>query len=231
MGPSPVGNCVRNPTKWLDAAVPYSEVAPQIASSINTRAPHSPPTCTTVGAPNHSRLAAFGGAFSSSICSMPPRKRTATADGDAREPVAKRRSSRQAASAAAAQAASSASSTPAQPPKKRASAINDKAKEDKTSAPEEKSTGAKSKVKQTKPAEQPDAAASSRAVSEDPDPDSIPKHNPEVERHSGQWYWLMKAEPESRFEDGVDVRFSIDDLRARTKPEGWDGEPTPTRHP
>jgi len=65
--------------------------------------------------------------------------------------------------------------------------------------------------------------ASGRAVSEDPDPDSLPTRNPEVERHEGEWYWLMKAEPESRFENGIDVRFSIDDLRAREKPEPWDG--------
>ncbi|KAI1271884.1 DUF55-domain-containing protein [Xylaria sp. FL0933] len=38
-----------------------------------------------------------------------------------------------------------------------------------------------------------------------------------------RWYWLMKAEPESRFENGVDVRFSIDDLAAKTEPEPWDG--------
>lgn len=36
-------------------------------------------------------------------------------------------------------------------------------------------------------------------------------------------YWLMKAEPESRMEKGVDVKFSIDDLAAKTEPEGWDG--------
>ncbi|RFU77258.1 thymocyte nuclear 1 [Trichoderma arundinaceum] len=64
---------------------------------------------------------------------------------------------------------------------------------------------------------------SSRAVSEDPDVDSIPTVNPEAPRHDGEWYWLMKAEPESRFENGIDVRFSIDDLRSREKPEGWDG--------
>lgn len=34
----------------------------------------------------------------------------------------------------------------------------------------------------------------------------------------------MKAEPESRFENGVDVKFSIDDLAAATEPEPWDGE-------
>lgn len=41
-------------------------------------------------------------------------------------------------------------------------------------------------------------------------------------------YWLMKAEPESRIEKNanghdVDVKFSIDDLRARSEPEPWDG--------
>ncbi|KKA27127.1 hypothetical protein TD95_000361 [Thielaviopsis punctulata] len=58
--------------------------------------------------------------------------------------------------------------------------------------------------------------------SQDPDPDSLPDINPEVERHDGEWHWLMKAEPESRIENGVDVKFSIDDLRACTKPEPWD---------
>ncbi|KKF95251.1 Thymocyte nuclear protein 1 [Ceratocystis platani] len=33
----------------------------------------------------------------------------------------------------------------------------------------------------------------------------------------------MKAEPETRYENGIDVRFSIDDLRACKKPEPWDG--------
>jgi len=38
-----------------------------------------------------------------------------------------------------------------------------------------------------------------------------------------QQYWLLKAEPESRMEKGKDVKFSIDDLAARTEPEAWDG--------
>ncbi|PGH34895.1 hypothetical protein GX50_02246 [[Emmonsia] crescens] len=37
-------------------------------------------------------------------------------------------------------------------------------------------------------------------------------------------YWLMKAEPESRMEKGVDVKFSIDDLREANEPEPWDEE-------
>ncbi|KAI0008260.1 PUA-like domain-containing protein [Xylariaceae sp. FL0662B] len=36
-------------------------------------------------------------------------------------------------------------------------------------------------------------------------------------------YWLMKAEPDSRLENGVDVKFSIDDLASCTEPEPWDG--------
>ena len=68
-----------------------------------------------------------------------------------------------------------------------------------------------------------DAAADDGELSDD-DFDSIPVHNPEAARHKpGEVFWLMKAEPESRFENGIDVRFSIDDLRAKTAPEGWDG--------
>ena len=48
---------------------------------------------------------------------------------------------------------------------------------------------------------------------------------PEVEEEDtdGPSHWLMKAEPESRIEKGRDVKFSIDDLKAATSPEGWDG--------
>ncbi|RAK75671.1 DUF55-domain-containing protein [Aspergillus fijiensis CBS 313.89] len=53
-----------------------------------------------------------------------------------------------------------------------------------------------------------------------------------VKATSGPSYWLMKAEPESRLEKGVDVKFSIDDLRDRTEPEAWDGvrNPSAQRH-
>jgi hypothetical protein len=59
--------------------------------------------------------------------------------------------------------------------------------------------------------------------------DEKPKPNPEPTTNSaplndtGRSYWLMKAEPESRLEKGVDVRFSIDDLAAAQEPEPWDG--------
>jgi hypothetical protein len=47
----------------------------------------------------------------------------------------------------------------------------------------------------------------------------------------GKNYWLLKAEPETRLEKGIDVRFSIDDLAARTEPEPWDGKPLPFPSP
>ncbi|KAE8352624.1 PUA-like domain-containing protein [Aspergillus coremiiformis] len=47
------------------------------------------------------------------------------------------------------------------------------------------------------------------------------------EDESGPSYWLMKAEPESRLEKGMDVKFSIDDLASRNKPEPWDGVRNP----
>lgn len=42
--------------------------------------------------------------------------------------------------------------------------------------------------------------------------------------NEGPSYWLMKAEPGSRVEKGEDVKFSIDDLKAASTPEGWDGK-------
>jgi hypothetical protein len=59
--------------------------------------------------------------------------------------------------------------------------------------------------------------------------DEKPKPNTESPTDSaplkdtGRSYWLMKAEPESRLEKGVDVKFSIDDLAAAQAPEPWDG--------
>jgi hypothetical protein len=56
---------------------------------------------------------------------------------------------------------------------------------------------------------------------EKPNPESTTDSAPLND--TGRSYWLMKAEPESRMEKGVDVRFSIDDLAAAKEPEPWDG--------
>jgi hypothetical protein len=93
------------------------------------------------------------------------------------------------------------------------------------------SAGKKDTKKDSDKSDEAPARHKRDAVTPDPDPDSIPVRNPDVEHRDETWYWLLKAEPESRFEDGVDVRFSIDDLRSRTKPEGWDGKLYPTRIP
>jgi len=40
-------------------------------------------------------------------------------------------------------------------------------------------------------------------------------------------YWLMKAEPNTRIEKGVDVAYPIDKLAEATEPEPWDGKSKP----
>lgn len=156
---------------------------------------------------------------------MPARKRAAAAVA---EPAAKRRSSRQAAAAPAEagdqkpRAKTDGNSAPKKSPK-----ADTTGKRKDAAAPGPKATKAKPAAKATSKGKAnggDEAKPNSRAVSEDPDVDSIPVTNPDAPRHEGEWYWLMKAEPESRFEHGIDVRFSIDDLRAKDKPEGWDGK-------
>lgn len=155
---------------------------------------------------------------------MPPKKRTAAPDG---EPVAKRRSSRQAAAQTPSSSTAEVKARSAKPTKL-TKLGKDEARAKKPAASKAKpGPGApalqKTHKKQTHTTKASDDTVDSRAVSEDPDPETIPIRNPDAVKHNEQWYWLMKAEPESRFENGIDVRFSIDDLRARTKPEGWDG--------
>ncbi|CAH0048185.1 unnamed protein product [Clonostachys solani] len=181
---------------------------------------------------------------------MPPRKRALDAAGDG-EPTAKRRSSRQATAAATASASTaqhkaataSAKAVPTTTAARKQEEEKKKKPASKDPAPATKPKGRvatkakpKAKPRGVPKAEAEDEAAaadtdeaekkpsaSGRDVTPDPDPASLPAQNPETVRHDGEWYWLMKAEPETRIEGGVDVRFSIDDLRACTKPEGWDG--------
>jgi hypothetical protein len=130
---------------------------------------------------------------------------------------------------------SKAASTPKNTPRKKAESKAAKTPESKSKQPSKsasatKRTTSSPKDKTKAPGKTALAEEDARAGSEDPDVDDIPTVNPEAPRHDGEWYWLLKAEPESRFENGVDVRFSIDDLRAKTKPEGWDGKPRYSSH-
>ncbi|KAF9769927.1 hypothetical protein IL306_012584 [Fusarium sp. DS 682] len=152
---------------------------------------------------------------------MPPKKRAAPPTADASAP--KRRSLRQAAKGNLESEAPPPAK--ASPPKKAAKTTSGKKQNEKPKAPPKQTKTEESdapKVKRAAKKEEP-AQSSYRGVSEDPDIDSIPTTNPDAPKHDGQWYWLMKAEPESRIENGVDVKFSIDDLKAKTEPEGWDG--------
>lgn len=174
---------------------------------------------------------------------MPPRKRNAPTS---EEPIPKRRSLR----SATRSQAQSAESKPQQSvkeedvkPQELKPARSEKKsakKPTKTSKPDPKNASDKTpkteKVDKAVKKDQADKtnkpnATESRDVSETPDIDSIPTRNPNAPKHDGEWYWLMKAEPETRMENGIDVRFSIDDLRAKEKPEGWDGKSTLEIHP
>ncbi|KAF5667843.1 Thymocyte nuclear 1 [Fusarium denticulatum] len=150
---------------------------------------------------------------------MPPRKRSAPTADASEEAAPKRRSLRQAAKGNPEPEAPPPAK--ASPPKKAAKATTVK-KQEKPKAAVKTEEPEVPKVKKAAKKQEP-AQSSSRGVSEDPDIDSIPTINPDAPKHDGQWYWLMKAEPETRIENGVDVKFSIDDLKAKTEPEGWDG--------
>lgn len=80
---------------------------------------------------------------------------------------------------------------------------------------------------ETSEAMEPKAEAETES---EPKAESVTESEPKAEavtesepKGSGRSYWLMKAEPETRLEKGVDVRFSIDDLAAAKVPEPWDG--------
>ncbi|KAF7562458.1 hypothetical protein G7046_g1685 [Stylonectria norvegica] len=169
---------------------------------------------------------------------MPPRKRGASSAGETDEPLRKRRSLRHAAKGKPVVEKSSSfePETHLTPVKKRDLKDRENSHGEAASLPEASKKRVRGSGQQSGsntamgPAPKPTPAKikpnedeeSLRDGSEDPDLDSIPTKNPDAPRHEGEWYWLMKAEPESRLENGVDVKFSIDDLKARQQPEGWD---------
>ncbi|KAI1207895.1 DUF55-domain-containing protein [Annulohypoxylon truncatum] len=93
-----------------------------------------------------------------------------------------------------------------QPSKSRKESVSEKLDSKKSSEPPKPKTTAKAKAKN----------ATHLSSGSEPEADKT-SNSSEIS------YWLMKAEPETRIERGVDVKFSIDDLKSRTEPEPWDG--------
>lgn len=154
---------------------------------------------------------------------MPPKRKSGQTDGAA-EDVQPRRSTRQRTStthAASEPAAPKNAKKPATVKKAPPKATKQKGKQGKQNegdtprqqlAPAPSGDGADSKTNGGNAGETPaDSAAAGTGTG-----------TGEV-KGPGRQYWLMKAEPESRIENGVDVRFSIDDLAAKSEPEPWDG--------
>ena len=97
------------------------------------------------------------------------------------------------------------------------------------SPPPRKKT-ASSKAKPTK-AKAPKTTSSKPAESSTTKPKAAPPPEPSSSNRDAngnqEVYWLLKAEPLPRYENGVNVAFSISDLRACTKPEPWGGVRNP----
>lgn len=132
---------------------------------------------------------------------MPPKRKSAPAE----EAEAPRRSTRQRTSAA---------HEPAPPPPKKTAKAPAKAKAavSKKKADEQQEKPSKGKIaKASEPKKAAKASSEAKPVANGSSADG--------EKN----YWLLKAEPESRLENGIDVKFSIDDLAAKTEPEPWDG--------
>lgn len=160
---------------------------------------------------------------------MPPKRKSAQADGAADADVQPRRSTRQRTSTTQAREAAEAGASaapkkdakkPAAPVKKAAPKAKRKGKqgdEDGDDNERQAAPPAGGKAGKTNGVKIEKTPAKSTAKS------TAGETGPKEVKAAGRQYWLMKAEPESRIENGVDVRFSIDDLAAKKEPEPWDG--------
>ena len=140
---------------------------------------------------------------------MPPKRKPGQTDGPADDDVQPRRSTRQRTSTAAAREPETA--TPKNKTAKKPAATAKKAATPKAKKPEGKQ-GQGDDGEDGADGERQPAPAGGGAEGVKAEADGRVRQ-----------YWLMKAEPESRIENGVDVRFSIDDLAAKSEPEPWDG--------
>lgn len=146
---------------------------------------------------------------------MPKRK----APADSADDAPRRRSTRQRTSTTT----STAPSAPASPAVPKAAKAQKQKKESKTIAkaktPKEKQAS-NAKVKDDDDDDDEEAAVAKPAAT---NKKKTPAKADTTVGATGSQYWLMKAEPETRYENGVDVSFSIDDLAAKKEPEPWDG--------
>jgi hypothetical protein len=125
---------------------------------------------------------------------------------------------------------------------RRGAAKNDSKTEEKEVKPvKAKATKVKSEARKssTKPSSTPSkatpantkrASTTTKAKAQNDDSEDKSKARPSVSTGSAHergpdeaCFWLLKAEPETRLEKGIDVKFSIDDLAATKEPEPWDG--------
>ncbi|EUC47996.1 hypothetical protein COCMIDRAFT_88574 [Bipolaris oryzae ATCC 44560] len=102
------------------------------------------------------------------------------------------------------------------PPKK---AATSKSKASKGNTPKEK---APAKAPKAPKASDPPTSKSKPA----PPPEPTSPSNRDANGNQ-EVFWLLKAEPLPRFENGINVAFSISDLRACTAPEPWSGVRNP----
>lgn len=145
---------------------------------------------------------------------MPPKRKSAQTDGAVDADVQPRRSTRQRTSTTqareAAEAGASAAAKKAAPKTKRKRKQGDEEGDDNERQAAPPAGGKAGKANGVK-----DEETSAKSTAGETKPKEV--------KDLGRQYWLMKAEPESRIENGVDVKFSIDDLAAKKEPEPWDG--------
>ncbi|KAF2106901.1 PUA-like domain-containing protein [Lophiotrema nucula] len=101
------------------------------------------------------------------------------------------------------------------------------------SPPPKKAAKAKPKPKASNPKSAVSTRASKPSTTASPaakPPSTIPTPSNSSNRDADgnqEVFWLLKAEPLPRYENGVNVAFSIDDLAACTQPEPWSGVRNP----
>lgn len=156
---------------------------------------------------------------------MPPKRKSAQTDGAVDADLQPRRSTRQRTSTTQAREAAEADASAAakKDVKKPAAPANKAAPKTKPKGKQGDEEGDDNE-RQAAPPAGGKAGKADGVKDEETSAKSTPgETKPKEVKDAGRQYWLMKAEPESRIENGVDVKFSIDDLAAKKEPEPWDG--------